>query len=167
MKPSVCVIIAILLSFFTLSGCGVKPAMAEAVEHSEFASMESALATTLYLPDGAGGLITEEKRLPWEMNMGNYALSFLFPDGQVSYSCRSEGHRMEVDLMRFPSFDTAEVEQAAVASVINTLLALPGVEEIALTFDGETLAALKNGTPVNQVFTELVETASSSPSPAQ
>ena len=166
MKNYLCLPIVLFTVCFIALGCADKPAMAQVSEHGEFASMESALATTIYLPDGEGGVIAEQKRLPWEANMGNYALSFLFPQGQVGYDCRLDGRRMEVALNHFPAFDSIELEQAAVASVVNTLLSLPGVEEVALTFDGETRETLEKGTPVKETFTALV-TAAPSPGPGQ
>lgn len=153
-----------LLFVFALTGCAAKPAMSTFEEHSDTASMESALATIIYYPDGSGGITAEEKRLPWEVNMGNYALSFVL-EAPTRWNCRTTGANMAVELENFPVFEDAASEQAMIVSMVNTLSTLPGVETVSFTFDGERLAALKNGTPVNEAFAPLPLTNAFEPAP--
>ena len=148
-----------------LLGCAAQSAMTVA-EHSSSASMQSALATVVYHPQADGSITAEPKTLPWESDMGSYALSFVLDDDGVSYRCRTEGATIHADIQRFPVFDDAAIEQAAVISVVNTLAALPGVEQVALTFDGERLAALKHGTPVNELFSAQALTTAFAPTPS-
>ncbi len=154
MQKSFCVPLAAMLLGAFLLGCAARPAMIVS-EHSADASMKSALSTIVYHPGEDGSVTAEEKLLPWEVNMGNYALSFVFADGKTGFQCRADGNQMLADIQNFPVFGDAAGEQAAIVSIVNTLTALPGVERVALTFDGEKLAALKNGTPVNEAFGTL------------
>ena len=164
MKSTQCALLATLLAGAFLSGCTTKPVMLIR-EHGDDASMQSALATVIYHPNADGSLTAEQKRLPWESNMGNYALSFVLDDTRVGYECRTDGGLISVDIARFPVFDDAASEQAAVSSIVNTLSALPGVEQVTLTFDGEHVTALKNGTPVGGTFAAPTPTPASNPTP--
>lgn len=149
-----------------LSGCPATEGGA-ASEHDAGAAMATALVTTIYRPDGAGGITSEEKRLPWERDMGNYVLSFVLEETDAAYDCRVQDGLAHVDIAHFPVFDDAQNERAAIASIVKTLTALPGVELVLLTFDGETLVALKNGTPVGEPLSaSALDAPASEASPA-
>lgn len=134
-----------------LLGCATAPNPV-VNEHAASAAMSTALLTTLYRPDGTGGVTVEQKQLPWEANMGNYALSFVLDDPKVSYHCHVQEAQANVDIRHFPVFESPQTERAAIVGIVNTLVALPGIARVSLTFDGERLVALKNGTPVGEPF---------------
>lgn len=138
-----------------LFGCsGDRPA---AVEHTETASMASALTLKVYLPDGTGGLTVTEKLLPWETNMELYALSFLPDEFTGNCDLHLSDGTATLNLVSFPLFDSEETECAAIASLVNTMLSLPSIDAIELRFDGQCIDLLENGMFVSEPFTELID----------
>ena len=140
-----------ILLFGLLAGCAPEETAAFA-EHAQNAGMAHALDVTVYEPREDGTILTKSKRLPWQADMEEYVLSFVLPAPDVRYACRCENGLAYVDIAGFPTYADARAEGAALAAVVNTLLALKHIERVELTFDGETIPTLPHGTRVNSAF---------------
>ena len=150
-----------LLLCLALTGCA--PGGAETLEHAAPA-MTYCLTAALYYPDMDGGVTRVERTFPWEYEMEAGVLDALkaapedgllpaLPEG-AAYTARVTEAEATVDLCGLPPFSDAETEKKTVQCVVNTLLSLPYVDSVRLTFEGERVSALKNGTPVYEPFTE-------------
>lgn len=150
-------ILCLLALLALLSGCHRKEPLP--TEHAAGAAMAHVPEFTLYLPDGAGGLTAQVKRLPMEVQMADAVLA-LFPETVLSSACCTvAGADATADLTGFVRQPSPALERAALASVVNTLLALPEIERVSLTFDGERVLVLPQGTEAGEVFTRPIETA--------
>ncbi len=152
---------AALLAAALLFGC--VPGEANVLEHAEPA-MAYCLAAALYYPDTEGGVTRVERTFPWEFEMEAGVLNALkvapeddllaaLPDSAV-YSVQVSDGCAAVDLSGMPPFSDVETERRCVQCVVNTMLSLPHVQSVQLTFDGTRVAALKNGTEVYEPFEE-------------
>lgn len=126
------------------------------VEHTQSAGARGYMEATLFCPGADGRLKTEHKLLPWQSNMEGYALSFVLSDPAVTYSVATENGLAHVDVQSFPEHENAAAEAAAVAGIVQTMLAFPNVNEVALTFDGEMLDSLPHGAAVEGIFSEPI-----------
>lgn len=144
-------VILMLLCGMLLGGCAGKDSP-EPTEHTDTAAMACAYSAELYVPNDSGELEKQTKMLPWEENMPEYVLSFVTQALNTSCTCKVEQGTATVDLSAFPVFETALHEQCAIAAIVNTLLAMPGIQQVALRFDGEKLVSLKQGMRVDEVF---------------
>lgn len=132
-----------------------KPAEETYVEHTSAAGKHGYMDATVYcLREGV--LSETQKQLPWQTNMESYALSFVLDDPNVQYSVRMTGEQAAVDVASFPAQPNAASEAAAIAGIVNTMLAFPKVESVLLTFDGNAMDALPHGTATRATFSQPI-----------
>ena len=86
------------------------------------------------------------------------AVLALFPQAVfASAKCRVADGAAAVDITGFAAQDNAVKERAALSSVVNTLLELPDIHAVSVTFDGERQKALPHGTAVWEAFQEPLD----------
>lgn len=145
-----------LLVFCCLSAACSLPAQETATEHTREAGRHGYAEATIYCVNG-DSVTSTQKRLPLQSNMESYALSFVMEDSAVRYSVKADGDLADVDITSFPAFENAGSENAAVAGIVNTMLAFPYIDAVTLRFDGKQIAALPHGTTVDTVFSEPID----------
>lgn len=143
--------ILLCLLFCCTSLACARPANTTAVEHTAESGSHGYMDATVYSLC-AGTLTETQKRLPWQTDMEGYALSFVLDDPAVQYEIKKQNGLATADIASFPAWDNAALEAAAVAGVVNTLLAFPDVESVLLTFDGKPIPALPHGTATDAAF---------------
>lgn len=126
------------------------------LEHGSEAGAHGYRDTTVFCVNADGLLIEAQKKLPWQTGMESYALSFVLENAKTQYSVTHSGSRATVDITDFPAFPTQATEAAAIAGIVNTMLAFSDANEVTLTFRGESVETLPHGTQANTIFTEPI-----------
>lgn len=135
-------------------------------EHPEDTATAGLRRTTLYYQTDDGLMVPVMKLMPWEEGIGRAALNQLVdtdenrlnasamglknvvPQGVTFVLSISEDAEARVDIQNLPELASAELEQALVCAVVNTLTEFPTIDRVQLQFDGETIKKLPHGTSV-------------------
>lgn len=126
--------------------------------------------TVLYFRDDDGFIVPVMKLIPWEEGIGAAAIGNLvdntenraaasalglnatIPDG-VDYTLRIVDGVATIDLCGMSALKDAESEQAMIVSIVNSLSEFPAIDAVTITFNGERVTKLPNGSTLSEAMT--------------
>lgn len=168
-----------VLLFAMLCGCSLIESVFPSADTNSFAEHVEDTAsagmrrTTLYFQTDDGVMVPVMKLMPWEEGIGRAALSQLIdteenrlsasamglrnvvPQGVTFVLSISEDAVATVDIQNLPRLESAEMEQALVCAVVNTLTEFPTIDQVQLKFDGKTIKKLPHGTDVRNAMQSI------------
>ena len=173
MRRSMIIIVTVILALSMLfTGCG-KKADNEAVNVPVVLEDETMRDTILYYADDNGYSVPVMRSIPWEEGIGKAALRHLvagteadiklnamgikppIPEG-VTFDLDIQSGVAKVDIkLNGAELKSKRAERAMLASVVNTLMEFPTVEEVKVTIDGKDIEVMSNGLEIAPVYLEL------------
>ncbi|MHB1315402.1 MAG: GerMN domain-containing protein [Christensenellales bacterium] len=165
-----------LLVFMSLAGCanqtGQSAKDGQNTEKSEDAALRK---TTLYYITQSGYIVPVMRKIPWIDGIGNAALDYLRDTENNRQMLSALGllpvlqETAEVSLSVKDGVATvslaklgvhnAREEQAVISCVVNTLLEIPGIEQVMVYANGKKAATLLYGTDVSGPFHKIMLTS--------
>lgn len=169
-KRAILALTAAFAVLMLLAGCAGEIMVDAGLYDGEEPGAEAGLRRTLlYYKDDDGFIVPVMKLIPWEEGIGAAAIGNLvdsvenraaasalglnatIPDG-VEYSLRINEGVATLDICGMGALNDAQSEQAMVISIVNSLAEFPTINAVTITFNGEKVTKLPNGTKLQEAM---------------
>lgn len=165
-----------LLILTLLAGCTSKPNSGIKEKENAGENQDPALRkTTLYYVTQSGYIVPVARKIPWIDGVGNAALNYLRDteenrqtlsalglnpvlSDRASFTLEVKNGVATVSLSKL-GVRNAKEEQAVVFCVVNTLLEIPGIEQVMVYANGKKADKLLYGTDVSAPFNKIMLTS--------